>query len=52
MLILYTMTLVFLMVSLIANPGKTGQALRVALQRFRQIAPAFVVMLGRVAIVL
>jgi len=51
-LILYIVTAVLLMVSLCADKRKTVRSLRVALSRFNRIAPAFVVMLILVAVIL
>lgn len=50
MLALYIITALLLGVSLVANAQKTGRALQVALRRFIQIVPAFVVMLILVAV--
>ncbi len=52
MLILYAITAVLLLVSLLASPARTGRALRVAGKRFLRVAPAFVMMLVAVAVVL
>ena len=49
---LYVLTAVLLAVSFIANRDKTLKALRIAFKRFVKIAPAFVVMLVLVAVVL
>ena len=50
--ILYTITVLLLGLSLLADPRKTGRALRVALKRFLRIVPAFAVMLVFVAVAL
>jgi uncharacterized membrane protein YraQ (UPF0718 family) len=50
MLILYVITALLLLLSLAANPRKTGRALQVALRRFLKILPGFVVMLALVAV--
>ena len=52
MVILYVLTALLLGLSLLANPGKTSRALRVALRRFMKIAPAFVLMLVLIAVAL
>ena len=52
MLILYLLTALLLGLSLSASPRKTVRALRIALRRFMMIAPAFVVMLALVAVIL
>ena len=52
MLYLYIATGLALLLSLIANRGKTLTALKVALQRFLTITPAFLTMLVLVSIVL
>jgi len=52
MLIIYVLTAILLVLSLIASRRKTVQALRVALRRLTGIAPAFVVMLVLVAVAL
>jgi uncharacterized membrane protein YraQ (UPF0718 family) len=52
MLILYIITAFLVGLSLLANPRKTGHALRIALRRFLRIVPAFVVMLVLVAVAL
>jgi hypothetical protein len=52
MLILYIIAVLLLGSSLLANPHKTGRALRIALRRFMKIVPAFLGMLMLVAIVL
>jgi uncharacterized membrane protein YraQ (UPF0718 family) len=49
---LYILTALLLVVSLLADRQKTLLALRIALRRFARIAPAFVVMLVLVAVVL
>jgi uncharacterized membrane protein YraQ (UPF0718 family) len=43
--VLYVITTLLFGVSILANPHKTGQALRTALGRFMQVAPAFSAML-------
>jgi uncharacterized membrane protein YraQ (UPF0718 family) len=50
--ILYAMTVLLVGLSLLANPSKTKQALRIARERFMQVAPAFVAMLVMVPVVL
>jgi uncharacterized membrane protein YraQ (UPF0718 family) len=50
--ILYAVTLVLLLVSAWASPGKTAAALRAAGRQFRNVAPAFVFMLACVAVAL
>ncbi|MEJ2688639.1 MAG: hypothetical protein P8130_01560 [Deltaproteobacteria bacterium] len=52
MQILYLATIVLSGASLLASPHKTWKALRIALERFLQIAPPFIVMLLLVPIVL
>lgn len=49
---IYVLTAVLVALSLFASRRKTAQALRIALKRFMRIAPAFVVMLVLVAVVL
>ena len=45
MQVLYVITTLLFGVSLLANSRKTGKALRIALGRFMQVAPAFTAML-------
>ena len=52
MVILYTLTAVLLGLSLLANPNKTAQAVRIALRQFLKIVPVFLVMLMLVAVAL
>lgn len=52
MLILYMITAFLVGLSLLADPRKTGHALRIALRRFLRIVPAFVVMLVLIAVTL
>ena len=52
MQILYVSTILLFGVSFLANPHKTRKALRIALERFLQIAPPFMVMLLVVPVVL
>ncbi len=49
---LYVITALLLLASLAVSPAKTGRALRVALKRFLKVAPAFLVMLVCIAVVL
>jgi len=49
---LYVLTGVLLIVSVIANKGKTLQALKISFRRLLQIAPAFLLMLVLVSITL
>ena len=52
MAVIYTITVLLLAVSVFADTRKTGRALRVALRRFLNVAPAFFCMLIAVAAVL
>jgi len=49
---IYVLTAVLVLLSLFASRAKTAEALRIALRRFMRVAPAFVVMLVLIAVVL
>ena len=50
--VLYVLTAALLIASVVASRERTAKALRIALRRFLKIAPAFVVMLVLVAVLL
>ncbi|MFW5711609.1 MAG: permease [Spirochaetota bacterium] len=52
MIVLYILSIAALLISLIASPAKSGQALRIALRRFLKLLPPFLTMLTVVALVL
>jgi uncharacterized membrane protein YraQ (UPF0718 family) len=52
MLVLYILTVILVALSLLADTRKTLRALQVALRRFLNIAPGFVLMLVLVAVIL